>query len=501
MRNIGDRGSVGGPRAYRPWCRPGRCRTGRSALLHASTGTVVLGCILFAVPVPAVELFAEGDLQGSLDTTFSHGATIRVGERQARADDYRSANSNDGNLNYDKGLVSNTAKLTTELDLGYRGFGAFVRASGFIDFENEDGSRDRSELHPDALDLVGRDFEVLDAYVTGAFEPGETPVDVRLGRHVLNWGESTFITNGTNAFNRFDVSKLRLPGSELREALAPISMVSLSAAPTDNFSVEGFYQLEWEETVVDPVGSYFSVTDYVGPGATRAVINDPQLGPLLEPFGGDLDRGFGFGPLTQAINADLQSYQAFVPQVGLVPAPQPTQPAFDNEFMNVERGADRRPGDSGQWGMALRYLAEDLNQTEFGVHFGNYHSRLPTLGARTAGHEGLQAGLAAADAISAGDSHTVMAVSGALAAEALPAVTEAVTAQVTAAVRAGQVNLAAAQRSSRRQCASDWLSWWVQVCSNTSEASPPRSRSTGMRIRNSGVTTSSSTPKTSDSSA
>ena len=30
--------------------------------------------------------------------------------------------------------------------------------------------------------------------------------------------------------------------------------------------------------------------------------------------------------------------------------------------------------------MALRYLAEDLNHTEFGFYFVNYHSRLPVVG-------------------------------------------------------------------------------------------------------------------------
>ena len=33
--------------------------------------------------------------------------------------------------------------------------------------------------------------------------------------------------------------------------------------------------------------------------------------------------------------------------------------------------------DSGQYGVALRWYAEDLNSTEFGFYFMNYHSRLP----------------------------------------------------------------------------------------------------------------------------
>ena len=106
-------------------------------------------------------------------------------------------------------------------------------------------------------------------------------MDVRLGNHVLNWGESTFIQNGINAVNPFDVSKLRVPGSELREALLAVPLVSASVEGALNLSMEGFYQLAWEKTEIDAVGSYFSSTDYVGPGAKRAVIlNDPKLGDM-----------------------------------------------------------------------------------------------------------------------------------------------------------------------------------------------------------------------------
>ena len=384
---------------------------------------LALGGLLGAMPAQAIE-FGEGEFQGSLDTTISHGLTYRVqGRNQELAED---TNGNDGELNYDRGLVSNTSKFTTDLDIGTGSFGAFVRASGFIDFENRNGERERTPLSEDAKDRVARDLELLDAYVTAGLDAGDAAVDLRLGRHVLNWGESTFIPNGINAINHFDVSKLRLPGSELREALLPVGLASLSVAPTDALSVEGFYQYEWEETEIDPVGSYFSSTDYVGPGAEKAVITN-VMEALLPDAPLARDRGFGFGPLTQAINADLAGYAILHPQLGLVLRPQPLQPAFDADFASVERGSDRAPGDSGQWGVALRYLAEDFNNTEFGFYYMNYHSRLPTVGARMGSREGVEAGLAAAGAVGATGSHTVRTV------------TRAVTEQVRAAAQAGLI--------------------------------------------------------------
>ena len=402
--------------------------------LRLSASAFLLGFTLHAAPVHAIE-FGEGDVQGSLDTTISHGITWRVGAREERVDDFRSANSNDGNLNYDRGIVSNTSKFTSDFELGYRNFGAFARVTGFLDFENENGMRDRTRLSAEARDLVGQELDLLDAYVTGAFDVGDAAVDLRVGRHVLNWGESTFIQNGINAFNRFDVSKLRLPGSELREGLAPIPMVSLSVAPTYNLSMEGFYQLEWEETVIDPAGSYFSTTDYVGPGAREAVIPHP----LFTDIGSGVDLGFSYehvAPgLTQVINDDLANFPIRHPQLGLVPQP-PQSLKPEPDFLTVSRGPDRDPGDAGQWGLALRYLAEDLNHTEFGLYVANYHSRLPIVSARTAGREAINVGLFAAQAVVFPPAGSAPGATSATAA----ALTAEVSRQVTAGIQAGLID-------------------------------------------------------------
>ena len=411
MRNVLEAGAAAwtGPRRMR---RPADAPARPDTLLRPvrsfsrlTASALALGGLLYGLPVQAIE-FGDGEVRGSLDTTISHGLTFRVERRDPELT--TDINGNDGNLNYDRGVVSNTSKFTTDLDVGTGDFGVFVRATGFIDFENDNGTRERTALSDAAKDRVARNLELLDAYVTGTFDVGDSIIDARIGRHVLNWGESTFIPNGINAINPFDVSKLRLPGSELREALLPVGLASISLAPTDTLSVEGFYQLDWEETEIDPVGSYFSSTDYAGPGARKAVIST-VMEALLPDNPLQRDRGFGFGPLTQAINADLGGYQVTTPQ-GTFPAPLPLQPQFDPDFASVLRGADRTPDDSGQWGLAMRYLAEDLNDTEFGFYFMNYHSRLPTVGARTSPWEAVQAGLEAADAVGTPGSATATAL-------------------------------------------------------------------------------------------
>ncbi len=392
--------------------------------------------LVFALCAPPAiaEDFRQGELEGSLDITVSHGFTFRVDDRDknligsSNGGSATSVNTDDGNLNYDTGIVSNASKFIGELDLNYRNFGAFARVHGLFDFENQNGDRARNELSPEAKDLIGKDFEVLDLYLTGSFDLGVAAVDLKLGNHVISWGESTFIQNSINVINPFDVTKLRTPGAELRDGLVPVPMVSVSASLNENVSVEGFYQVKWEKTEIDPPGSFFSTSDFAGASGSRVVLG----------WGAIPDTGFSYEALgrglTQAVNADLQSFQIPSPAAPgtLVPLPQRAQPVFDPHFLNVYRGGDGEPEDSGQWGLALRYLAEELNNTEFGFYFVNYHSRLPLLSGRTGTVQGVTDGLFAAAAVGSPTSVTTRAVTQAV----TPLVTQAVTQQVTAAVTA-----------------------------------------------------------------
>lgn len=300
---------------------------------------------LLVVPALQAFVFELGEVKGSFDTTVSVGGLYRL---QDPSPDYygitasmngvagrqRSVNADDGNLNYKAGLASFLLKANHDLQLDYKNAGVFFRGYYFFDKENADSERARRALVPEARRIVAEGGELLDAYVY--FKPtlGTRPARLAVGKQVLSWGESTFIPNGINSINPIDVAKLRLPGAELKEALRPLNMVSASLGLTDNLTLEAFYLLDWERTRVDPPGSYFSTNDFVAKGGTRVYL--------------------GFG----AIN-DGASLGA------------------------ISRATDNEPGSSGQYGLAFRYLAEGLNNTEFGLYYMNYHSRLPTISART----------------------------------------------------------------------------------------------------------------------
>jgi hypothetical protein len=262
-----------------------------------------------------------------------------------------SVNADDGNLNYDTGIVSSVAKITSEMDLSFGShFGTFVRGTAFYDFENEDGSREKDSLTSEAKDLVGSDVDLLDAYVWAAFDIGTMPVQLRVGEQVVSWGESTFIQNSINAINPVNVNALRLPGSEIREALLPEGMVWGSIGITENTTLEGFYLYDWGETEIDPPGSFWSTNDFAGEGGNRVML--------------------GWGDVAEG------------------------------DFLGVPRAGTNYADESGQFGVAFRAYVPKLNDTEFGFFFMKYHSRLPVISARTGNITGLtNAGLIGASAV------------------------------------------------------------------------------------------------------
>ncbi len=310
----------------------------------------MVGCLiiifvggLWLVPqAQAFTAFENDAVRIQIDSTLSLGAMWRVESRDkdiiglANGGTKHSVNYDDGNLNYDTGIISAAGKATTDIDIDAHWIGAFIRASAFYDYENEKGSRERTDLTSDAKDAVGSDIDLLDCYIWVSSEVAGMPFQIRVGDQIVSWGESTFIQHSINSINSVDVSKLRVPGAELKEALTPEGMVWATISPTDNLSIEGFYEYDWEETKLDPMGTYFSGADFIGDGATKLML--------------------GFGA---------------VPDQGNTP--------WYDTFMAVPRGKSDYAKSQGQYGAAVRYYSEALHSTEFSLYAMNYHDHIPTM--------------------------------------------------------------------------------------------------------------------------
>jgi hypothetical protein len=149
---------------------------------------------------------------------------------------------------------------------------------------------------------------------------------------------------------------LRVPGSELKEAFIPTAGIWLSQELTKNASVEGFVLTNHDKVRIDPKGSYFSNNDFASDDATRVILS----------FGRRQDEHF---PASNPVPPGIPGLSATATALY-----GPFNPAAS---VWAPRAADHDPSDNGQWGIAFRYLATELNSTEFGLYAMNYHSRTP----------------------------------------------------------------------------------------------------------------------------
>ncbi|MES0873787.1 DUF1302 domain-containing protein [Sinimarinibacterium thermocellulolyticum] len=308
-------------------------------------------------------------LDVQLDNKLSLGAAWRVESRDPQLVGRGngglafSTNGDDGNLAFDTGdVVATAAKITSDLTLSKGSFGVFLRGSYLFDarlydhdFFNPNNYYTPTPGAPDvgvgltptgrpsevpiavfeqrtdaSRDYLGNNADLLDAYVFGSVAVGEQLLAFKIGRQVLNWGESTFVLHGINSLLTFDQNKQRVPGFEIEELLLPTAMVWASMSVASGVSVEAFYQLDWDNTQIDAAGSFWSTNDFAGIGGQRANLT------------------FGLPPEN-----------------------------FPNT--TIPRAPDREPRDSGQFGGRLSMLLPYLDEIDLSLYAMNYHSRLPLI--------------------------------------------------------------------------------------------------------------------------
>jgi len=297
--------------------------------------------------------YVKDDFRMQVDTTVSVGASWRADDRDYRGVGTANAaaagesghlhgtsSQDNSNLLWKKGSTfSEVAKVTMDLEMNYKNYGAFIRGKAFYDHRivNGDGVTDlpayyRQDANGSPLEpaqSAGTSADILDAFVWGDWWLGDKPLNVRLGKQVISWGEGLFFPNGINTINPIDVNALLAPGSELKDALIPLNALYGSIGLTSNLTLEAFMLFEWKETQVPECGTFFSTSDLAG----------------------------------------ANCYGGFYPSGSESTVPGSTA-------IVLPRGADMEPDDSGQFGLAARYFVDSI-ETEFGVYYINYHSRLP----------------------------------------------------------------------------------------------------------------------------
>ncbi|MES9968501.1 MAG: DUF1302 family protein [Candidatus Thiodiazotropha sp.] len=286
----------------------------------------LFGFLLAVVPQAyGLDWQLDNGVKIDLDTSVTYDAQWRKEKPDANILDFGGSGFlvDDGNRNFDDGdMTQNRISFSSDLDINYGDGGVFLRARGWYDDAYADdkfGSEAPKAFQRDGFDWHESEIELLDAFVYHTFDIGERSASVRVGEQVVNWGESLFIYGGvSSAQSPLDATKTNAPGVELKDIFLPLGQLYGELDLTDVLSMGAYYQYDWEETRIDAPGTYFGA-DFLGQGA---------VGDSLDIFG--------------------------LPIVEQTP-------------------------DKGQFGIALRYMAEQLNSTEFALYYLQYNDFLPAL--------------------------------------------------------------------------------------------------------------------------
>lgn len=314
-------------------------------IFSATIVTLALGIITTAPTAFAVQFQTDNGISGTFDTTMSYGAQWSMQDPDsaniaiANGGTSRAAtNADDGKLNYKKGdLISSLFKVNHDLDLRYGNLGFFARGYYFYDAAAENLDSTYSE----ARDRFRNGGKILDAFLYTQVELfGKRATGIRIGNQVVRWGESTFLRNGISATSPVDLQRLRAPGRELKEAFIPTPMLYISQEISDTISFEAYYVKSFEETIIDPHGSFFSTTDILSDGGSK----------IFAGFGRRYDDNTA--PMTISAAGLHQTW--------------------------LNRTGDRHAKDSGQFGLSLRFEVPSLD-TEFGLYHIVYHNQTPNL--------------------------------------------------------------------------------------------------------------------------
>lgn len=299
-------------------------------------GAVAIGvsAIVLSTPASAFLLeFDNPDLTGFIDNTVSISAAVALNNAIPSKSAAASGRKNIFNSSGD--IYSAPFSLLSDIGLNYKDMGVFARVGYVYDFALRDGANKCSSdavcnesVAPGTMDGLtksareeGNRLRLYDFFVYKDFDISGHAASVRIGKQVINWGESNIAGGGiSQSINPVDLGKSTTPGSEVKERLLPQEMVYANYELNDLTSVEAFYIWNWRKTEFFPVGTFFSPFDFQGEGVNSALAgtkigsDNPDRGgqygvavhTILENFD-EMDLGFYY-TRTHAHMAYMQAF-------------------------------------------------------------------------------------------------------------------------------------------------------------------------------------------------
>lgn len=218
------------------------------------------------------------DVEARFDNTVKYNAGWRMQERNQAMGDTWALQA--GEYKFNKGdMVTNRVDILSELDVIYKSNYGF-RASTALWYDAAYNNNVTGNPAYQAAGLgtaypgnkytnaVSRYYtqsgELLDAFVFGRVNFGPSPLDVKLGRHTVYWGESLFSPIHGVSYSQGPVNFQKAvanPGSEAKELFLPTNQLSAHLQVNETLSFAAQYYLEWKPYRIYDGGTYFTYAD------------------------------------------------------------------------------------------------------------------------------------------------------------------------------------------------------------------------------------------------
>lgn len=275
------------------------------------------------------------DLGGGFLLDWRVNTTYTLSQRVKSPDSILTGygSGNDGDKNFHKGdLTANRLGVFFDGHLRKGDSGFVMSASTFYDDVYHKGNANTTPINtPGPVNQFADETQryhggytrLLDAYGYTNFNIGDQgKLNLRLGRHVVSWGEALFFGGISLAQGPADGTKQGVAGTEVKDQVLPEDQFSFTYAVNPDWSVVGHAQYGFHQTIAPAPGSFLSASDSTGPGANCQ------------------------------------------------------QPYVNGRCSFGLRVGDDKPNGT-QWGIGTRYRITD--ETELGLFYLNYHDRTPSV--------------------------------------------------------------------------------------------------------------------------